>query len=67
MSLIDGLILCTLNDTGSRHLLLMCFYKLDREIQEAYDTRTYKENFHDAVLYFKQIEAFAILKTLNIT
>jgi len=69
MSLIDGLIIHTLNqvDKVSQYSMLMRFYQLDAEIELAHNTHTYKENFHDLSLYFKKIEALAILKALNIT
>ena len=68
MSLIDGLILHTLDQVNhvSQHSMLMRFYTLENEIEHAYETRSYKENFHDVNLYFKEIEARAILKALDI-
>lgn len=68
MSLIDGLILHTLDQVNhvSQHSMLMRFYVLEKEIDEAYSTRSYKECFHDLGLYFKEIEARAILKALDI-
>lgn len=68
MSLIDGLILHTLNQVNevSQHSMLMRFYKLEKEIDHKYETQTYKECFHDLNLYFMEIEARAILKALDI-
>ena len=69
MSLIDGLILHTLDRVNhvSQHAMLMRFYELDKEIAYHLKTHTYKECFHDVSLYFKEIEARSILKSLNIT
>lgn len=68
MSLIDGLILFTLDQPNhvSQHSMLMRFYALEKEIEETYNTKSYKECFHDLGLYFKEIEARAILKALDI-
>lgn len=66
MSLVHGLILSTLNSKDSQHSQLMRFYELDKEIAKNYNTRSYKECFHDVNLYFMEIEARAILKALNI-
>lgn len=68
MSLINGLILHTLDQVNhvSQHSMLMRFFALEKEIENCYKTRSYKENFHDINLYFKEIEARAILKALDI-
>lgn len=68
MSLILGLVLHTLDQVNhvSRHSMLMRFYALDIEIEYSYNARSYEENFHDINLYFKEIEARAILKVLDI-
>lgn len=68
MSLIDGLILHTLDEVNhvSQHSMLMRFYKLEEEIEFSYENNSYKENFHNLALYFKEVEARAILKALNI-
>lgn len=68
MSLVLGLVLHTLDQVNhvSQHSMLMRFYALENEIEDAYNTRSYKENFHDINLYFKEIEARAILKALDI-
>ena len=68
MSLIDGLILFTLYQPNhvSQHSMLMRFYALEKEIEHEYETKTYKECFHNLNLYFKEVEAKAILKALDI-
>lgn len=67
MSLIDGLIIHTIvnPDKRSQHSMLMEFYQLDAEIEHAYNTKSYKELFHDLNFYFKQVKAKALLKALN--
>lgn len=68
MSLVDGLILHTPDQPNhvSQHSMLMRFYALEKEIDNNYETRSYKECFHDLSLHFMEIEARAILKTLDI-
>ncbi len=69
MSLIDGLILHTLNEgkqeTG-KYALLMEFYALDAEIADWYSNKSYKERFRSLELHFKQVRARAILYALGI-
>jgi len=67
MNLIDGLILHTFNEVNivSQHSMLMRFYKIQKKVNEAYN-ENYKKAFHSMPIYFMQIEAKAILKTLNI-
>ncbi len=68
MSLILGLFLHTVNnpDGQSQHSMLMEFYQLDNEIEQAYNTRSYKDNFHDLNLFMKQARAKALLYALGI-
>lgn len=68
MSLIDGLILHTLNQVNvvSQHSMLMRFYSLEKQIEDYYNNKSYKECFHSLELYFMEIEARSILKALNI-
>lgn len=65
MSLLTGLILHTLDHSNhvSQHCMLMRFYELDKEVKKRLEL---PNSFHDLDLYFMQIEAFTILKTLNI-
>lgn len=67
MSLIDGLILHTLDQVNhvSQHSMLMRFYQLCKDITAAYD-EDYTKAFHSAHVYFMEIEARSILKALNI-
>lgn len=68
MSLLTGLFLATLDEakTESQHSLLMEFYQLDKDIEHNYNTRSYKDCFHDLNLYLKQARAIAILYALGI-
>lgn len=67
MSLIDGLILHTLDQVNhvSQHSMLMRFYQLRKDIDASYD-EDYKKAFHSAPVYFMEIEARTILKALDI-
>lgn len=66
MNLIDGLILHTIGQANqhSKHSLLMRFYQLEKDIEIRYNE--VEKPFHDLPLYLMRIEAFTILKTLNI-
>lgn len=68
MNLLEGFIASTLDQVNhvSQHSMLMRFYALEREIEHEYDTKSYKECFHNLSLYFMEIEARAILRALNI-
>lgn len=53
-------------DCKSNHSKLMEFYKLDKEIENQYNTKTYKELFHSLEFTLLKIRANQILKSLNL-